>query len=107
MAKLLGEERPPTLLYPAPLTLTPSWDLFHETTARLLFMVVRWVHGLAPYQTLSSRDQVSIGRPGALPDTIIARSGQYRGETSEEVISLTRVLLLDGSSLIHVGMNST
>ncbi|XP_037080271.1 nuclear receptor subfamily 2 group E member 1-like [Pollicipes pollicipes] len=56
--KLVGADDRPPLLYPAPLTLTPSWDLFHETTARLLFMVVRWVRGLAPYQTLSSRDQV-------------------------------------------------
>ncbi|XP_043239208.1 protein dissatisfaction-like [Amphibalanus amphitrite] len=55
--KLVADERPP-LLYPTPLALTPSWDLFHETTARLLFMVVRWVRGLAPYQTLAARDQM-------------------------------------------------
>ena len=73
MPKLLGEERPP-LLYPTPLALTPSWDLFHETTARLLFMVVRWVRGLAPYQTLSARDQVGIS---ALPDTLCQRPGGY------------------------------
>lgn len=30
-----------------------------ETTARLLFMAVRWVRCLAPFQTLSKRDQVS------------------------------------------------
>jgi hypothetical protein len=31
---------------------------FKETTARLLFMAVRWVRCLAPFQTLSKRDQV-------------------------------------------------
>lgn len=31
---------------------------FQETTARLLFMAVRWVRCLAPFQTLSKRDQV-------------------------------------------------
>jgi len=37
-------------------------SVFHtlqETTARLLFMAVRWVRCLAPFQTLSKRDQVS------------------------------------------------
>ena len=29
-----------------------------ETTARLLFMAVRWVKCLAPFQTLSLRDQL-------------------------------------------------
>lgn len=35
------------------------YDYFQETTARLLFMAVRWVRCLAPFQTLSKRDQVS------------------------------------------------
>ena len=79
MPKLVGDDRP-ALLYPAPLALTPSWDLFHETTARLLFMVVRWVRGLAPYQTLSARDQVgaegvSSGR--RVRETLV-RCGVYR-----------------------------
>ncbi|KAG8225436.1 hypothetical protein J437_LFUL004436 [Ladona fulva] len=30
----------------------------NETTARLLFMAVRWVRCLAPFQTLSKRDQL-------------------------------------------------
>ena len=33
-----------------------SW--LQETTARLLFMAVRWVKCLAPFQTLSLRDQL-------------------------------------------------
>jgi nuclear receptor subfamily 2 group A len=40
------------------LGMSPSWDTLQETTARLLFMAVRWVKCLAPFQTLSSRDQV-------------------------------------------------
>ena len=42
-----------------PLSITPSWDSIQETTARLLFMAVRWVKCLVPFQTLSVRDQVS------------------------------------------------
>lgn len=42
-----------------PLTLTPNWETLQETSARLLFMAVRWVKCLAPFQTLSVRDQVS------------------------------------------------
>ena len=41
-----------------PLSITPSWDSIQETTARLLFMAVRWVKCLVPFQTLSVRDQV-------------------------------------------------
>lgn len=32
--------------------------ILQETTARLLFMAVRWVRCLAPFQTLSKHDQV-------------------------------------------------
>lgn len=32
--------------------------MFQETTARLLFMAVRWVRCLAPFQTLSKHDQL-------------------------------------------------
>ncbi|EEZ99270.2 dissatisfaction [Tribolium castaneum] len=32
--------------------------IFQETTARLLFMAVRWVRCLAPFQTLSKHDQL-------------------------------------------------
>nr|CAI5830920.1 unnamed protein product [Callosobruchus analis] len=42
----------------APLPLTPTWEMLQETTARLLFMAVRWVRCLAPFQTLSKRDQL-------------------------------------------------
>ncbi|XP_054258478.1 protein dissatisfaction-like [Macrosteles quadrilineatus] len=43
---------------PPPLALSPSWEVLQETTARLLFMAVRWVRCLAPFQTLSKRDQL-------------------------------------------------
>lgn len=33
-------------------------SFFQETTARLLFMAVRWVRCLAPFQTLSKHDQL-------------------------------------------------
>ena len=64
---------PPPVIVP----FTPTWDIFQvnyqavspfrfhfidfflqETTARLLFMMVRWVKSLAPFQTLSRTDQV-------------------------------------------------
>lgn len=35
----------------------PSWEVLQETTARLLFMAVRWVRCLVPFQTLSKNDQ--------------------------------------------------
>ena len=41
-----------------PLSITPNWESIQETTARLLFMAVRWVKCLVPFQTLSVRDQV-------------------------------------------------
>ncbi|XP_071529436.1 protein dissatisfaction [Panulirus ornatus] len=34
-----------------------SWTISQETTARLLFMMVRWIRSLAPFQTLSRADQ--------------------------------------------------
>ncbi|XP_021917928.1 nuclear receptor subfamily 2 group E member 1 [Zootermopsis nevadensis] len=43
---------------PLPLPLSPTWEVLQETTARLLFMAVRWVQCLAPFQTLSTRDQL-------------------------------------------------
>ncbi|KAL1509407.1 hypothetical protein ABEB36_004150 [Hypothenemus hampei] len=46
----------PTL--PPSLPLTPTWEMLQETTARLLFMAVRWVRCLAPFQTLSKNDQL-------------------------------------------------
>ncbi|XP_073821269.1 protein dissatisfaction-like, partial [Musca autumnalis] len=35
-----------------------SWEMLQETTARLLFMAVRWVKCLMPFQTLSRTDQI-------------------------------------------------
>ncbi|XP_068085198.1 nuclear receptor subfamily 2 group E member 1 [Anabrus simplex] len=43
---------------PIPLALSPTWEVLQETTARLLFMAVRWVRCLAPFQTLSKHDQL-------------------------------------------------
>ncbi|XP_014086241.3 protein dissatisfaction [Bactrocera oleae] len=34
-----------------------SWEMLQETTARLLFMAVRWVKCLMPFQTLTKNDQ--------------------------------------------------
>ncbi|XP_076672260.1 nuclear receptor subfamily 2 group E member 1 [Andrena cerasifolii] len=38
--------------------LDPARELFQETTARLLFMAVRWVRSIPPFQTLSKNDQL-------------------------------------------------
>ncbi|XP_044008025.1 protein dissatisfaction-like isoform X2 [Aphidius gifuensis] len=37
---------------------TPTWEVLQETTARLLFMAVRWVRCLAPFQTLYKEDRL-------------------------------------------------
>lgn len=55
-----------SMLFPtAPLSSTstsmdvrlPTWEVLQETSARLLFMAVRWVRCLVPFQTLSKNDQ--------------------------------------------------
>ncbi|EAT43145.1 AAEL005381-PA, partial [Aedes aegypti] len=54
---------PPLIPHPTPLTADspgirlPTWEILQETTARLLFMSVRWVRCLIPFQTLSKNDQ--------------------------------------------------
>uniref|UniRef100_A0A182NUZ5 NR LBD domain-containing protein n=1 Tax=Anopheles dirus TaxID=7168 RepID=A0A182NUZ5_9DIPT len=60
---------PPPPLVPHPIALSaippecpsivrlPTWEILQETTARLLFMSVRWVRCLIPFQTLSKNDQ--------------------------------------------------
>ncbi|XP_068910730.1 protein dissatisfaction isoform X2 [Tenebrio molitor] len=55
MSPGLPVAQPPPM---APLPLTPTWEMLQETTARLLFMAVRWVRCLAPFQTLSKHDQL-------------------------------------------------
>lgn len=35
----------------------PTWEFLQETTARLLFMAIRWIRCLMPFQTLSKTDQ--------------------------------------------------
>jgi len=50
-----------SLSFPKPLqqiSSTAQWDSVHEVTARLLFMVIRWVKCLPTYRTLSKNDQV-------------------------------------------------
>ena len=49
------------LPFPKPLqqlSATGQWDSVHEVTARLLFMVIRWVKCLPTYRTLTKNDQV-------------------------------------------------
>ena len=48
----------PTITTNGSFLITPSWENLQETAARLLFMAVRWVKCLAPFQTLSLKDQV-------------------------------------------------
>ncbi|XP_065094784.1 protein dissatisfaction-like [Ochlerotatus camptorhynchus] len=54
---------PPLIPHPTPLPADspglrlPTWEILQETTARLLFMSVRWVRCLIPFQTLSKSDQ--------------------------------------------------
>ena len=56
---------PPPPLFPLPnmserpTLSTPDWATLQEASARLLFMAVRWVKCLGPFQTLSLSDQVS------------------------------------------------
>ncbi|XP_018026955.2 protein dissatisfaction-like [Hyalella azteca] len=45
---------------PTILPFAPTWEIFQETTARLLFMMVRWIRSLAPFQTLSRQDQCTL-----------------------------------------------
>ena len=49
----------PPLLHSQLPSLPTTWETLQETAARLLFMAVRWAKCLAPFQTLSSSDQVS------------------------------------------------
>ena len=48
----------PPLLHSSLPAFPTSWETLQETAARLLFMAVRWAKCLAPFQTLSSGDQV-------------------------------------------------
>ncbi|KPI92792.1 Photoreceptor-specific nuclear receptor [Papilio xuthus] len=65
-AKQLQLQGDPTLLRPPPspfgAPLAPTWELLQETSARLLFMAVRWVRCLAPFQALAPGDQLVLLR---------------------------------------------
>ncbi|GBP47772.1 Photoreceptor-specific nuclear receptor [Eumeta japonica] len=67
-AKQLQLQGDPTLLRPPPgafgAPLAPTWELLQETSARLLFMAVRWVRCLAPFQALAAHDQALLLRAG-------------------------------------------
>ncbi|KAK0092631.1 hypothetical protein PV326_000987 [Microctonus aethiopoides] len=39
---------------------SPTWEFLQETTARLLFMAVKWVRYLAPFQTLYIEDRLAL-----------------------------------------------
>ncbi|XP_044584529.1 protein dissatisfaction-like isoform X2 [Cotesia glomerata] len=39
---------------------SPTWEILQETTARLLFMAVKWVRCLVPFQTLFKDDQLGL-----------------------------------------------
>ncbi|KAG1714900.1 Nuclear receptor subfamily 2 group E member 1 [Nymphon striatum] len=69
---LMGAERYQELIWPAhspgfnfenihSTGSTNHWlDSGHETTARILFMVIQWARSLTPLQTLANRDQIAL-----------------------------------------------
>ncbi|KAG7306053.1 hypothetical protein JYU34_008629 [Plutella xylostella] len=79
-AKQLQLQGDPTLLRPPPgafgAPLAPTWELLQETSARLLFMAVRWVRCLAPFQALSSLDQLVLLR-AAWKDLFLLHLAQW------------------------------
>jgi nuclear receptor subfamily 2 group A len=68
---------PPTTLEPDVLVRLPTWDVLQETTARLLFMAVRWVRCLVPFQTLSKSDQQLLLQVSVLHDIRLRRSKEW------------------------------
>ncbi|XP_028037793.1 photoreceptor-specific nuclear receptor [Bombyx mandarina] len=79
-AKQLQLQGDPTLLRPPPSAfgapLAPTWELLQETSARLLFMAVRWVRCLAPFQALSPSDQLVLLR-AAWKDLFLLHLAQW------------------------------
>lgn len=61
--ELIQHQMHNSLIHPTPHSLIGmdsrllSWEMLQETTARLLFMAVRWVKCLVPFQSLSKCDQ--------------------------------------------------
>ncbi|XP_075974553.1 nuclear receptor dissatisfaction [Anticarsia gemmatalis] len=79
-AKQLQLQGDPTLLRPPPSAfgapLAPTWELLQETSARLLFMAVRWVRCLAPFQALAASDQLVLLR-AAWKDLFLLHLAQW------------------------------
>ncbi|KAJ0175487.1 hypothetical protein K1T71_008646 [Dendrolimus kikuchii] len=79
-AKQLQLQGDPTLLRPPPSAfgapLAPTWELLQETSARLLFMAVRWVRCLAPFQALAQSDQLVLLR-AAWKDLFLLHLAQW------------------------------
>ncbi|XP_026315451.1 photoreceptor-specific nuclear receptor [Hyposmocoma kahamanoa] len=79
-AKQLQLQGDPTLLRPPPSAfgapLAPTWELLQETSARLLFMAVRWVRCLAPFQALAPSDQLVLLR-AAWKDLFLLHLAQW------------------------------
>ncbi|KAL0880960.1 hypothetical protein ABMA27_002120 [Loxostege sticticalis] len=79
-AKQLQLQGDPTLLRPPPSAfgapLAPTWELLQETSARLLFMAVRWVRCLAPFQALAHGDQLVLLR-AAWKDLFLLHLAQW------------------------------
>ncbi|KAL4716363.1 hypothetical protein ACJJTC_006725 [Scirpophaga incertulas] len=79
-AKQLQLQGDPTLLRPPPSAfgapLAPTWELLQETSARLLFMAVRWVRCLAPFQALATGDQLVLLR-AAWKDLFLVHLAQW------------------------------
>ncbi|XP_041988451.1 protein dissatisfaction, partial [Aricia agestis] len=79
-AKQLQLQGDPSLLRPPPnafgAPLAPTWELLQETSARLLFMAVRWVRCLAPFQALAPGDQLVLLR-AAWKDLFLLHLAQW------------------------------
>ncbi|XP_047988531.1 protein dissatisfaction isoform X4 [Leguminivora glycinivorella] len=79
-AKQLQLQGDPSLLRPPPSAfgapLAPTWELLQETSARLLFMAVRWVRCLAPFQALTPADQLVLLR-AAWKDLFLLHLAQW------------------------------
>ena len=52
-----NQRKPPEAVVESPPG-QPNWETLQEATARLLFMAIKWVKCLAPFQSLTLSDQV-------------------------------------------------
>ncbi|GAB6027784.1 hypothetical protein CHUAL_002019 [Chamberlinius hualienensis] len=85
-----------------------NWDNLQEITARLLFMVVRWVKALSPFQSLSKRDQIILLEE-AWKDLFLLNMGQWAGHvdlnallaSSKQQMKLPRENIANAITEIH------